>query len=176
MSERGEYDSPEEEEDGEEEEGECSDTSEEDEVEEEDDEENCDPTGLFDALAAAHEAQERYRQKEAATGSEEDRLAEDTIISAFKEAISGGWHLEEDEEDINKKEEEEIKVDWKVGDRCEAIFSEDGESYKAKIILLKPWRSAAVVQFVDYGNQEEVKFEDLSPCKRAKVRQCINLL
>ena len=88
MSERGEYDSPEEEENGEEEEGECSDTSEDDEVEE-GDEENCDPTGLFDALAAAHEAEERYRQKEAASGtSEEDRLAEDAIISAFKEALT----------------------------------------------------------------------------------------
>ena len=50
-----------------------------------------------------------------------------------------------------------------------AIFSEDGESYKAKIVLLKHWRSAAVVHFVDYGNQEEVKFEDLSPYKRPKV-------
>ena len=146
------------------------DTSEEDEVEDGDD--NCDPTGLFDALAAAHEAEERYRQREAVVGSEEDRLAEDAIISAFKEAISGGWNLEEEEqEDINKEEDKEIEVDWKVGDRCQAIFSEDGESYKAKIILLKPWRSAAVVQFDDYGNQEEVKFEDLSPCKRAKVRQ-----
>jgi len=175
MSERGEYDSPEEE-DGEEEEGECSDTSEEDEAEEEeDDDENCDPTGLFDALAAAHEAEERYRQKEAAAvarTSEEDRLAEDAIVSAFKEAVSGGWHLEEEEEEINKDEEEEGKVvDWKVGDRCLAIFSEDGERYKAKIVLLKHWRSAAVVQFVEYGDQEEVKFEDLSPYKRAKVRK-----
>ena len=172
MSERGEYDSPEEdEENGEEEEGECSDTSEEEneEVEGEDDDENCDPTGLFDALAAAHEAEERYRQSEAAVGtSEEDRLEEDAIVSAFKEAITGGWHLEEEEGE--EEEEEEIEADWKVGDRCLAIFSEDGESYKAKIILLKHWRSAAVVQFVDYGNQEEVKFENLSPYKRAKVR------
>merc|ERR1719347_2396814 len=131
MSERGEYDSPEEEEEnGEEEEGECSDTSEEEneEVEGEDDDENCDPTGLFDALAAAHEAEERYRQKEAASGtSEEDRLGEDAIISAFKEAISGGWHLEEEEEEVFNKDDEGIKVDWKVGDRCQAIFSEDGE-------------------------------------------------
>ena len=175
MSERGEYDSPEEE-DGEEEEGECSGTSEEDEANEEgeDDNENCDPTGLFDALAAAHEAEERYRQKEAAAAgtSEEDRLAEDAIVSAFKEAISGGWHLVEEEEEINKDEEEEGKeVDWKVGDRCLAIFYEDGESYKAKIVLLKDWRSAAVVQFVEYGNQEEVKFEDLSPYMRSKVRK-----
>ena len=175
MSERGEYDSPEEE-DGEEEEGEYSGTSEEDEANEEgeDDNENCDPTGLFDALAAAHEAEERYRQKEAAAAgtSEEDRLAEDAIVSAFKEAISGGGHLEKNEEEINKDEEEEGKVvDWKVGDRCLAVFSEDGESYKAKIVLLKHWRNAAVVQFVEYGDQEEVKFEDLSPYKRAKVRK-----
>merc|ERR1712192_78874 len=77
---------------------------------------------------------------------------------------------EEEEEEINKDEEEEV-IDWKVGDRCLAIFSEDGERYKAKIVLLKPWRSAAVVQFVEYGDQEEVKFEHLSHYKRAKKRK-----
>ena len=168
MSETGEYERFGED-DGEEEEGECPDTSEEEEVEEDDDD-SCDPTGLFDALAAAHEAEERYRQREVVAGSEEDRLPEDAIASAFKEAISGGWHLNgEEEEDINQGGEEGKEVDWKVGDRCLAIFSEDGESYKAKIVLLKHWRSAAVVHFVDYGNQEEVKFEDLSPYKRPKV-------
>ena len=84
MSDRGEYDTPEEDDDEEEEEeGECSGTSDE-EGEEEDDEENCDPSGLFDALAAAHEAEERYRQKEKAVVSEEDRISEDAITVAFK--------------------------------------------------------------------------------------------
>jgi len=180
MSDRGEYDTPEEEDDNEEEEeeGECSGTSDEG-GEEEDDEENCDPSGLFDALAAAHEAEERYRQKEKAAVSEEDRISEDAITVAFKEAISGGWLLEDDEEDqtVNKGDIEEGALalvedsNWKEGDRCLAVFSEDGETYNAKIMLLKHWKGAAVVHFFEYGNQEEVKLEDLRPYKRSKKRK-----
>ena len=178
MSDRGEYDTPEEEDDDdeeEEEEGECSGTS--DEEGEEDDEENCDPSGLFDALAAAHEAEERYRQKEKAAVSEEDRISEDAITVAFKEAISGGWLSEDEEEDqtVNKGDIEEgaltvgEELNWKEGDRCLAVFSEDGETYNAKIVLLKHWKGAAVVHFFEYGNQEEVKLENLRPYKRTKV-------
>ena len=176
MSDRGDYDTPEEDDDeDEEEEGECSGTS--DEEGEEDDEENCDPSGLFDALAAAHEAEERYRQKEKAAVSEEDRISEDAITVAFKEAISRGWGLEDDEEGqtVNKGDIEEGALvvgddsNWKEGDRCLAVFSEDGETYNAKIVLLKHWKGAAVVHFFEYGNQEEVKLEDLRPYKRAKV-------
>ena len=177
MSDRGEYDTPEEDDDNEEdeEEGECSGSSDEGGAEE--DEENCDPSGLFDALAAAHEAEERYRQKEKAAVSEEDRLSEDAITVAFKEAISRGWLVEDDEEDQNVNEgdiEEGALVlgedsNWKEGDRCLAVFSEDGETYNAKIVLLKHWKGAAVVHFFEYGNQEEVKLEDLRPYKRAKV-------
>jgi len=176
MSDRGEYDTPEEDDDEEEEEGECSGTS--DEGDEEEDEENCDPSGLFDALAAAYEAEERYRQKEKAAVSEEDRISEDAITVAFKEAISGGW-LVEDEEDqtVNKGDIEEGALvvgedsNWKEGDRCLAVFSEDGETYNAKIVLLKHWKGAAVVHFFEYGNQEEVKLEDLRPNKRIKKRK-----
>ena len=109
--------------------------------------------------------------------SEEDRLSEDAITVAFKEAISGGWLVEEDEEDQteNKEDIEEGALvvgddsNWKEGDRCLAVFSEDGETYNAKIVLLKHWKGAAVVHFFEYGNQEEVKLEDLRPYKRAKV-------
>ena len=176
MSDRGEYDTPEEDDDDEEEEeeGECSGTSDEGG---EEDEENCDPSGLFDALAAAHEAEERYRQKEKAAVSEEDRISEDAITVAFKEAISGGWLLEDDEkgQTVNKGDIEEGALvvgddsNWKEGDKCLAVFSEDGETYNAKIVLLKHWKGAAVVHFFEYGNQEEVKLEDLRPYKRAKV-------
>ena len=41
------------------------------------------------------------------------------------------------------------------------MFSEDGEYYRAKIILVKEWKNAAVVRFSDYGNEEEVKMVDM---------------
>ena len=49
-----------------------------------------------------------------------------------------------------------------MGDRCTAVFSEDGESYRAKVILVKDWKNAAVVRFSDYGNEEEVKMVDMT--------------
>ena len=68
---------------------------------------------------------------------------------------------------------------WKIGDSCEAVFSEDGEYYKAKVILVKEWRNAAVVRFSGYGNEEEVKMEDMvklaqNPSKVEKVIFCQN--
>ena len=57
--------------------------------------------------------------------------------------------------------ESEVDTNWRVGDRCNAVFSEDGEYYRAKIILVKEWKNAAVVRFSDYGNEEEVKMVDM---------------
>ena len=57
--------------------------------------------------------------------------------------------------------ESEVDTSWRVGDRCNAVFSEDGEYYRAKIILVKEWKNAAVVRFSDYGNEEEVKMVDM---------------
>jgi hypothetical protein len=37
--------------------------------------------------------------------------------------------------------------------------------------MLKDWRGAAVVRFMEYGNEEEVKFEQLSKLTRTKKRK-----
>ena len=70
----------EEEEEGEDEEGE-------DEDEDEDDEEEGGPGSLFDALAAAQEAGERYRDSERRKVDESSRLPDDFLVTAFKSAI-----------------------------------------------------------------------------------------
>ena len=58
----------------------------EDEDEEEDEEEGG-PESLFDALAAAQEAGERYRDSERSKISESCRLPDDFLVTAFKSAI-----------------------------------------------------------------------------------------
>ena len=70
----------EEEEEGEDEEGE-------DEDEDEDEEDEGGPGSLFDALAAAQEAGERYRDSERRKVDESSRLPDDFLVTAFKSAI-----------------------------------------------------------------------------------------
>ena len=43
-----------------------------------------------------------------------------------------------------------------------AVYYEDGITYRAKILQVKDWKKAVVVKFIDYGNEEEVRFDDLS--------------
>ena len=79
------------------EEGECEDMEEEeeeneegeegDEEEDEEEEEEGGPESLFDALAAAQEAGERYRESERSKINEGCRLPDDFLVTAFKSAI-----------------------------------------------------------------------------------------
>ena len=68
--------------------------------------------------------------------------------------------------------EPELDTSWRVGDKCEALFSEDGEYYRAKVIQVKDWKNAVIVRFSDYGNEEEVKMINMAklPQNAAKVR------
>lgn len=154
MSEDGELPSDEEEFDG--------------DMEDEEDDDNH-PSGLFDALAAAQEAEERYRLLQEGGGPirqvEEDRLQEGFLTDSFIAAL----RLQVIEDDSEEKTGE---VKWQVGDRCSALFSGDGEWYRAKVLLLKEWRNSAVVRFTDYGNEEEVPLADMtkaSPGSASKV-------
>ena len=54
-----------------------------------------------------------------------------------------------------------------------AVYYEDGLNYRAKILQLKDWKSAAIVRFSDYGNEEEVKLSDMIKIdkKPSKVHQ-----
>jgi len=51
--------------------------------------------------------------------------------------------------------------DWKVGDKCRAVFSEDGVEYNAEIQSVSG--ANAVVLYTDYGNQEEKPLKDIKP-------------
>ena len=135
-------------------------------MEEEGDE--CDPEGLFDALAAAREAGENLINHEKSKVDESCRLQQDFLVTAFVTATRLRWPLEEKKDSASKD-----MVSWSIGEKVMAIYYEDGLNYKAKILQLKEWKSAAVVRFSDYGNEEEVKLSDLTKIdkKPSKVFQ-----
>ncbi|NXL37732.1 SMN protein, partial [Glaucidium brasilianum] len=52
---------------------------------------------------------------------------------------------------------------WKVGDSCNAVWSEDGNLYLATIAAINQKRGTCVVTYTGYGNQEEQNLSDLLP-------------
>ncbi|NWV20866.1 SMN protein, partial [Origma solitaria] len=52
---------------------------------------------------------------------------------------------------------------WKVGDSCNAVWSEDGHVYLATIASINHKRGTCVVTYAGYGNQEERNLADLLP-------------
>ncbi|XP_013365040.1 PREDICTED: survival motor neuron protein isoform X2 [Chinchilla lanigera] len=57
---------------------------------------------------------------------------------------------------------------WKVGDKCSAVWSEDGCVYPATIASIDSKRETCVVLYTGYGNREEQNLSDLlSPSSEA---------
>ena len=56
---------------------------------------------------------------------------------------------------------EDMKVVWKMGDNCSAIYEEDGFYYPAKVIQIQEWTNTSIVRFNDYGNEEEIPFSNM---------------
>ena len=146
----------------EEEEGEVD--SDDDVMDEEGDE--CDPQGLFDALAAAKEAGENLLNHEKSKVDESCRLQQDFLVSAYLTATKLRWPLDEKKQKHSTSRENEQT--WSIGEKVMAIYYEDEQSYRAKILQLKEWKNAAVVRFSDYGNEEEVKLSDLTKIDKIK--------
>ena len=72
----------------EEEEGECdSDEEDADDGDSDDEGDPCDPQGLFDALAAAREAEQRFQNHEKMKIDDSCRLSQDFLNVAFRTAV-----------------------------------------------------------------------------------------
>lgn len=122
---------------------------------------------LFDALKAAQEASEKYSGKKPQV-DESHRLTDTFLCDAFTCAISKTWKKEEFE---GMDDDEDDKVDWKVGDKCSALYDEDGFYYLAKVIRVKDWKNASVVRFTDYGNEEEVLFSNMKEIEKRETKK-----
>nr|XP_058963576.1 survival motor neuron protein-like [Pocillopora verrucosa] len=54
-------------------------------------------------------------------------------------------------------------IEWHVGDKCRAFYSEDEQIYNAVVISLDGSSNTCVVRFSGYGNEEEKNLDDLLP-------------
>ncbi|KAI6058558.1 Survival motor neuron protein isoform A [Aix galericulata] len=61
----------------------------------------------------------------------------------------------------NRNRKKSSAVQWKVGDSCNAVWSEDGNVYLATIVSINQKRGTCVVTYDGYGNKEEQNLSDL---------------
>ncbi|NXB88062.1 SMN protein, partial [Vidua chalybeata] len=104
--------------------------------------------------------------------------AYDKAVASFKNALKNGECSEPSDKqeqrlvikrknhkknrNRNKSNTAPLKQ-WKVGDSCSAVWSEDGNLYLATIASINQKRGTCVVTYTGYGNQEEQNLSDLLP-------------
>ena len=59
-----------------------------------------------------------------------------------------------------------MSFQWRVGDRCRAIFTEDGEIYEAVILSIDKQKDTCFVRYVGYGNEEKQYLPNLMPSEQ----------
>ncbi|NXE84814.1 SMN protein, partial [Cochlearius cochlearius] len=104
--------------------------------------------------------------------------AYDKAVASFKNALKNGECSEPSDKQEqrlgmkrknNKKNRNRKKSNavpskqWKVGDSCNAVWSEDGNVYLATIASINQKRGTCVVTYTGYGNREEQNLSDLLP-------------
>ncbi|XP_066568048.1 survival motor neuron protein 1 isoform X2 [Amia ocellicauda] len=102
--------------------------------------------------------------------------AYDKAVASFKNALKNEDNpsAKQDQSDTGKKRKSNKKnrsrkrsnsvpdKEWKVGDPCNAVWSEDGKSYLATITSIDHKKGTCIVVYRGYGNEEEQNLLDLS--------------
>ncbi|NXX38228.1 SMN protein, partial [Tricholaema leucomelas] len=104
--------------------------------------------------------------------------AYDKAVASFKNALKNGECSEasdkqeqclgmkrkNNKKNRNRKKSNTVSLkQWKVGDSCSAVWSEDGNMYLATITSINQKRGTCVITYTGYGNQEEQNLADLLP-------------
>ncbi|NXN46194.1 SMN protein, partial [Rhinoptilus africanus] len=104
--------------------------------------------------------------------------AYDKAVASFKHALKNGECSEpsdkaeqrlgmkrkNNKKNRNRKKSNTVPLkQWKVGDSCNAVWSEDGNMYLATIASINQKTGTCVVTYTGYGNQEEQNLSDLLP-------------
>ncbi|KFQ37787.1 Survival motor neuron protein, partial [Mesitornis unicolor] len=101
--------------------------------------------------------------------------AYDKAVASFKNALKDGECSEplvKQEQHLGMKRKNNRKnrnrtsnavplKQWRVGDSCNAVWSEDGHVYPATIVSINQKRGTCVVTYMGYGNREEQNLSDL---------------
>ncbi|KAM4591635.1 survival of motor neuron-related-splicing factor 30 [Odontesthes bonariensis] len=61
-----------------------------------------------------------------------------------------------------------VKHSWKVGDRCMAVWNQDGQVYEAEIEEIDRENGTAAVTFSEYGNAEVIPLQNLKVAEEGK--------
>ncbi|XP_041956031.1 survival motor neuron protein 1 [Alosa sapidissima] len=98
--------------------------------------------------------------------------AYDKAVASFKHALKGEENPESKQQP-GKKRKNNVKnssrkrstassiKEWKVGDSCCALWTEDGNLYPARITSIDHKRGTCIVVYTSYGNKEEQYLKDL---------------
>ncbi|KAM4607081.1 survival of motor neuron-related-splicing factor 30 [Polymixia lowei] len=70
----------------------------------------------------------------------------------------------------NSSDTAPLKHNWKVGDRCMNVWSQDGQLYEAEIEEIDGENGTAAITFTGYGNAEVVPLQNLKPVEEGKRR------
>ncbi|XP_057286827.1 survival motor neuron protein isoform X2 [Pezoporus wallicus] len=111
--------------------------------------------------------------------------AYDKAVVSFKNALKNGEcselsgkqeHRQGMKRKNNKKNKNKRRTNlpskqWKVGDSCNAVWSEDGNVYLATIASINHKRGTCVVTYTGYGNQEEKSLTDLLPAAIDEINE-----
>ncbi|XP_072137285.1 survival motor neuron protein 1 [Mobula birostris] len=103
--------------------------------------------------------------------------AYDKAVSSFKNALKNGEcvqplskeHVGSGTKRKNKRHRSRKKNNvhptrkWRVGDTCNAVWSEDGNVYLATIQSICEQEGTCIVMYTGYGNKEEQSLSDLLP-------------
>lgn len=71
----------------------------------------------------------------------------------------------------HRKSKQKQQREWAVGDHCQAQFAEDSKWYEATILVVNQDRGTCTVQYVGYGNKEEVPLTAIGQSMGAAVRR-----
>ncbi|KAM9331402.1 survival motor neuron protein-like [Gastrophryne carolinensis] len=117
--------------------------------------------------------------------------AYDKAVSSFKKALKNGdctispmspekhpntKRKNSKKNKSRKKSNAKPLKNWKVGDSCNAVWSEDGGLYPATISSIDPKRGTCIVVYTGYGNSEEqslagLRFPDSSEAESDQKEQ-----
>jgi len=90
-------------------------------------------------------------------GYDEDMWDDSALIQQYDRALQSSRELIRRRQSGSDKQ----KRDWKVGDMCRAIYSEDGVEYEGSVVFCNKANRSVTVRFFGYNNEEEVKERDL---------------
>ncbi|XP_065519337.1 survival motor neuron protein isoform X3 [Lathamus discolor] len=112
--------------------------------------------------------------------------AYDKAVVSFKNALKNeecselsgkqehrqGMKKKSNKKNKNKKRTNMVpSKQWKVGDSCNAVWSEDGNVYLATIDSINQKRGTCVVTYTGYGNQEEKSLTELLPAASDEINE-----